>query len=57
MAKNKIPVYDPTAYYELGTQVRRVAAGFNSQDVLGTVVGHDFFGAAAIEWQQQEVFL
>lgn len=57
MAKATIPVYNPANYYELGTTVRRVAAGFDSKDVLGTVVGHDFFGAAVIDWEQQQTFL
>ena len=57
MAKTIVPVYIPSSYYGLGTTVRRVATGFNSQDVLGTVVGHDFFGAAVVQWEQQEAFL
>lgn len=53
----KVPLYNYSTFYELGTRVRKAAAGFNSQDVLGTVVGHDFFGAAQIQWDQQEAFL
>lgn len=53
----KIPVYKPSEYYELGTTVRKVAAGFDSKDVLGTVIAHDFFGVAQIDWEQQEKFL